>query len=209
MTTRAFQSAVARLIIEPDYARAVRRGDGIDPMLSPLEQQRLIAVAGDGGLRITRTLHQGFRLNKIIGRAPLCRTLLGEQLMAQLLSDFWSAHLPVSFYYMHEALAFTAYLQQRSASDLKVPYLAEIAAFEHAQLKLRTLEARGEDHFEAVPFQHDPGMLLSELRDGVVPATVRRADVMLIGTNDAQHCTQWHTMSGAAWRAWQQRRDVA
>ncbi|MFK7888563.1 MAG: hypothetical protein AB8G16_17010 [Gammaproteobacteria bacterium] len=208
MTTRAFQSAVARLVIEPSYAHAVRAGHGIDPMLSPLEQRRLISVARDGGLAITRTLHQGFRLNKIIGRAPLCRTLLGERGMAVALEDYWSSCLPMSFYYMHEALAFTAYLRDR-AIDMNVAFLGEVAAFEHAALQLQTLEGRQPDYFEAVPFQHDPAMLLSELRDGVVPATVRRTDVVLIGSVDARACAQWHTMSSAAWRAWQRSEAVA
>jgi len=61
MSDAAFQAAMARLVIDGDWAAAVADvGDtALPPDLTPLEERRLVAVARDPGLRITRTVHSG------------------------------------------------------------------------------------------------------------------------------------------------------
>ena len=66
MTALAFQTALARLIVEPDFRDAVR-GEGASALpgsLTALEASRLVTIAHDRGLDMNRTLHKGFRLGK-------------------------------------------------------------------------------------------------------------------------------------------------
>ena len=123
MTALAFQTAMARLIVEPDFRDAVRaEGAGALPgPLTALEASRLVTIAHDRGLDMNRTLHKGFRLGKLRALLPLTCALLTPARLAREVAAFWQANPPASFSFLPEALEFCAFLERR---PLRSAYLA-------------------------------------------------------------------------------------
>lgn len=184
MTVAAFQSALARLIVDPAFRDRVRR-EGAPALrgrpLAPGERSRLLAAAGDPGMAVTATLHRGFRLSKLLGRLPLTFTLLDAATSQRELEAFWAARPPTSLYYLEEAIAFCDHLLER-ADDLDVPYLAEIVGYERAGLELQRARPDGtEPPLEWVEFEHDPLTLIGEVAAGRIPARAERRRCYLIG----------------------------
>jgi hypothetical protein len=139
MSLRAYQAALARLVIEPDFRADVRAGgtllSGYD--LSARERRRICAAAADRGMDITRTLHKGWRLNKVLAFLPATCALLGEDQLAQELSIFWRDQPPTSLYFLEEALAFSSHLQERARTGLTIENLREVLAYERSKLEAR------------------------------------------------------------------------
>jgi hypothetical protein len=177
----AFQSDLARLVVDPDFRDRVRESGeaALTEGLSELEQKRLVAIADDPGLDVTRTLHKGFRLAKLLAWVPLTCAVMPRDVLAREIGAFWQRRPPVSFYFLEEAAAFCEYLQERG---LEVPYLEEVAAYERASLELQRARPAG----EAVPpqvvdFLHDPEVLLSSLARREVPPDLPEQACRLIG----------------------------
>ena len=195
MSTAVFQTALARLIIDPAFRDRVRRlGDRASPpALTPRERRRLVGVARSAGLEITRTLHKGFRLNKILGRLPLTCTLLTPSVLAREIDRFWERRLPTSFYYLEEAIAFSAYLLDRPGGAFDVPYLDEVVRYERAGLLLQTPRCPDDAPVssETVVFDHDPVALLSALGCGATPTSIPRSPCLLVGSVDDQGAVRW------------------
>ena len=164
MSAAVFQSALARLVVDPDFRDGVRERGDLPDGLSDLERERLLAVSVDRGLDITRTLHVGFRLAKLLAWIPLTCAVLGRETRNREVEEFWKRRLPVSFYYLEEAVAFCDYLLEKG---LDVPYLEEVAAYERASLELRRARPPGEEAApQTVDFRHDPEILLGALARG-------------------------------------------
>ena len=178
MSAPAFQSALARLIVDPDFRDGVRerRGEALAADLTPLERERLLAVSVDPGLDVTRTLHKGFRLGKLLAYLPLTRALFDRDTLAREIGEFWRRRPPVSFYFLEEALAFCEYLLERiEEGELEVRYLEEIAAYERAALELQRSRPDGSrPPLQVVEFRHDPLPLLAALAHGEIPAAPER-----------------------------------
>jgi hypothetical protein len=169
VSAAVFQSALARLVVDPDFRDGVRgRGaEALPEELSDLERERLLAVAVDRGLDITRTLHVGFRLAKLLAWIPLTCAVLGREVRIREVGEFWKRRLPVSFYYLEEAVAFCDYILDRVGEGLDIPYLEEVAAYERASLELRRARPAGEPVApQTVEFRHDPEALLGALARG-------------------------------------------
>lgn len=184
MSAAVFQSALARLVVDPDFRDGVR-GRGAEALpddLSDLERERLLAVAVDPGLDITLTLHKGFRLAKLLAWIPLTCVVLGRESRTREVAEFWKRRLPVSFYYLEEAVAFCDYLLERVGEGLDIPYLEEVAAYERASLELRRARPAGEAVVpQRVDFRHDPEVLLEALARGEALADLPEMPCRLIG----------------------------
>ncbi len=222
MSAAAFQSALSRLIAEADFAAAVvAEGEAALPAgLRGVERRRLLAVAGDPGLGITRTLHQGFRLSKLLNLLPLTFTLLGRDVARREVARFWRRRPSMGFYFLEEAVAFCEHLLERWAEDGEVPadagpaapYLVEIVDYERAGLELQRARPAG----AAMPpqwveFRHDPLPLLAELAQGRVPAETAERPCAMVGRRvPAAHGVpgerreggvEWHLVEGDAVQA--------
>ena len=175
MSRRAFQSALARLVTDPDYRAEVRaRGNGaLAGRFSPRERRRLLEAAADRGMDVTRTLHKAFRLGKLLTQLPLTCRLLGTERLAPEVERFWRRRPPLSFYFLEEAVAFCDYLLGRDLSALGVEHLEEVVRYERAAKALKRARAEGRrPEPERVEFACDPAALLSALNRGEVPSGI-------------------------------------
>lgn len=174
MSLQSFQSHLARLVTEPAFRDQVRTGEygELAGELSPLEQKRLRAAAGDPGLRVTATLIGSFRLSKILQLMPLTRQMLGDARLVQEARTFWREAPPRTYYSLEEALEFCDYLLGRAGRG---PFVKEVVAFERAQLELRRVRPEGEPvPPQEVVFKHDPRDVLGPLTEGRAPRQARR-----------------------------------
>ena len=182
MSRRAFQTALARLVTDPDYRAGVRArgGAALAGRFSPRERRRLLAAAADPGMDMTRTLHKAFRLGKLLTQLPLTCRLLGTERLAREVERFWKARPPLSFYFLEEAIAFCDYLLERDLSELGVEHLGEVVRYERASKALKRARAEGRrPGLERVEFACDPGALLSALHRGETPSGIPPLDCTL------------------------------
>lgn len=195
MSAQAFQTALARLIVEPDFRDAVRaRGaaaldDEGDPsqMLTPIERARLSQIAHDRGVDLNRTLHKGFRLGKLRAMLPLSCTLLAPKRLAHEVALFWQQRPPSSFYFLPEALEFCDFLAQRR---LRCKYLAEVLAYERATLELERARVDAPPPQQVV-FEHEPAALLGALARGRRPRGITRRACVVTGSRTAGGPIHW------------------
>ena len=189
MSLHAFQTVLARLIVDPDFRERVqhRGADELDVNLSALEKSRLIQIAADPGLDINRTLHKGFRLGKLRAMLPLTCQLLGPGRLAREVSAFWAERAPSSFYFIPEALEFCDFLARRK---IRNKYLSEVLAYERATLELE--KARHDNPPpQTVHFQHDPRILLTALAAGRRPRAVPLRPSLALGKRDSHAGITW------------------
>jgi hypothetical protein len=189
MSALAFQTALARLIVEPDFRDAVRaRGAAaLTGPLRPREAYRLVTIAGDRGLDMNRTLHKGFRLGKLRALLPLTCRLLTPARLAREVAAFWQANPPASFSFLPEALEFCAFLEARR---LRSTYLSEVLAYERATLELERARV-GPAPAQSVRFGHDPVRLLGDLAAGRRPRAVPARPCLLLGSKDGDAPVRW------------------
>lgn len=199
MSLRTFQTLAARLVVEPDFrelvcaggAAALGRESGGD--LTELELRRLLAVAADPGLDAARFVHVDFRLSKLYVMLPLTRFMLGRERMLREARAFWRSSPPVTHYFIKEAVDFCDHLQGRlRARSLRAKYLAEVLAYERAELELKRPRPRGQmPRPQFVPFRHDPHALLSAIARGRRPRAVPARACTLVATLDAEGNVRW------------------
>jgi len=189
MSALAFQTALARLIVEPDFRDAVRaRGAAaLTGPLRPREAYRLVTIASDRGLDLNRTLHKGFRLGKLRALLPLTCRLLTPARLAREVAAFWQAHPPASFSFLPEALEFCSFLERRR---LRSTYLGEVLAYERATLELERARV-GPAPAQSVRFRHDPVRLLGDLAAGRTPRAVPAQPCLLLGSKDGDAPVRW------------------
>lgn len=194
MSQQDFQTLMARLVVDPAFRdRVSSLGDIALPRdLGARERERLIFAAGSKGIDITRTLHKGFRLGKILSLLPLTCSVMGNTRLARQVDRFWKEHSSVSFYYLEEALAFCSFIERRIRAGLRITYLEEIIAYERARLELQ-LPQSGDRRVEPrkVRFIHDPEQLLLSLARGRRPRAVPRRPCVLEGSLDQDGNVEW------------------
>jgi hypothetical protein len=193
MSQERFQAELARLLLEADFRDRVR-ADGeraLDGELTPVERRRLVAVARDPGLGITRTLHDGWRLSKVLLMLPLTCVVLGNDRLALELREFWPTRVPRSLYFLEEAIAFCDHLQAKRPDRRMPSYLDEIVAFERATLVLRRPWAPGPPSPQQVAFRHDPEQLLETVAAGRRPRGIPLRPCLLVGGTRAPGQVEW------------------
>ena len=119
LSQAAFQAVLARLLVEDDFRDLVRaRGeDALEGDLTPVERRRLVAVASDPGLDVTRTLHDGWRFSKVLLMLPATCAVLGNERLGEEVRAFWKTRVPRSLYFHAEAIAFCDWLLERDSGS--------------------------------------------------------------------------------------------
>lgn len=194
MTQRAFQAAVARLVVDPAFRDRVRATGttALKGELTSLERQRVMSIVDEKGLDATRTLHKSFRLTKLYSTLPLTRKLLGPNRLAKEIGSFWQATPSDSHYFLDESIAFCDFLKKRMHSGLRIKHLEEIVAYERANLNLR--RARADTKIpkpETVRFRHDPITLFEQLVRGKHPRAVPERTCTMIGSVNRKGEVHW------------------
>ena len=188
MSALAFQTALARLVVEPDFRDAVRADAlALPPELTPIERSRLVRIANDRGVDINRTLHKGFRLGKLRALLPLSCAVLTPARLAREVAAFWNTHPPASFSFLPEALEFCAFLARRRVRSV---YLPEVLAYERATLELERARIDAASP-QTVRFVHDPAALLGTLATGRRPCGVAVRPCTLLGEKVAGEPIRW------------------
>jgi hypothetical protein len=199
VSQRAFQTLAARLVVEPDFRQLVCAGGDAaleresGGNLTELERRRLLAVAAGPGLDATRFVHVDFRLSKLYVMLPLTRFMLGRERMLREAHAFWRSNPPVTHYFIKEAVDFCDHLRERLRTRaLRAKYLAEVLAYERAELELKRPHPRGRaPRPQLVPFRHDPRALLSALARGRRPRAVPAHACTLVATLDREGNVRW------------------
>jgi hypothetical protein len=186
VSATAFQALFARLVIDPEFRDDVqeRGAEAFEADLTDLERERLLSVTADPGMDVTRTLHKGFRLSKLMGQLPLTCAALGKEALAREVAEFWRRNPPVSFYYLAEAVSFCDFVIHRLEEGMEpsAPYLVEVAAWERAGLELQRPRPEGEaPPLQIVEFAHDPLPLLAALGRGEAVEPTERPCLMIGG----------------------------
>jgi hypothetical protein len=184
VTQRAFQTAIARLVVDPAFRDRVRATGtaALGGELTSLEEQRVMSIVDEKGLDATRTLHKSFRLTKLYATLPLTRQLLGPTRLAKEIGAFWEVIPSDSHYFMDESIAFCDFLKKRLSSGLRIKHLEEILAYERANLSLRRARTDSElPKPEIVSFLHDPIVLFEQLVKGRRPRAVPKRTCTMIG----------------------------
>jgi hypothetical protein len=192
MSAQGFQTALARLIVEPDFRDAVRAAgagalDDTGLELTLCERSRLALIAHDRGVDLNRTLHKGFRLGKLRAMLPLTCTLLTPARLAREVALFWQRCPPSSFYFLPEALQFCDFLAQRRVRSV---YLAEVLAYERATLELERARVDAPPP-QRVVFAHEPAALLGALAQGRRPRGVALCACVVVGSRTAAGPIAW------------------
>ena len=193
MSQQVFQKLLARLVVDPDFRGLVRSSGSLafDGELTDLERKRLLALVDDPGVTITKTLHKGFRLGKILSMLPLTCQILGGKRLGRELKLFWRAYPSRSFYYIDEAVAFCTFLETRPAA-MRVAYLPEVVAYERARLELQRPRL-GDSQAKSleISFKHDPELLLTTLAKKGRPHRIPARPCTLSGTLELDGSIRW------------------
>lgn len=121
------------MVLEPSYAGRVAAGL-VPEDLTPVELARLRAQAGDPGLALCTTLHEGWRLTKLLTLLPTVFALADPDDLAALVREFWDGRRPRGLRFEGEAAEFAALVARRAGPGP----LREVARLEGAALVAAT-----------------------------------------------------------------------
>ena len=178
MSLLMFQRALVELTLTPQKARALRLGDEnilAAFELTGLERDRLQAVVHQRGMSVSCSLSRGNRLEMIFQSFPMTCVLL-KPILRELVDELWIDIQPTNYQLAGEDAVFAALLARKLAqSNLSIPYLEEIFAYELACMELtrqarnQTRNQTGADAEVIVDFQHSPDDLLPSLSQLTLP----------------------------------------
>ncbi len=145
MSIAEFQRAFADLIASPERCIAFREAAsaslaGYD--LTPREQQRLKAMAGDEAMSINCSLYRVNRLIPVYSVLPHSCRLLAGRLMEEL-EAFWAASRHATLQYRWESWQFGLWIQERIAAG-RLPD-GPVADAVRLELALFDAQAAGRD----------------------------------------------------------------
>jgi hypothetical protein len=128
VTLAAYQQVFVDLLVRPQTARRVAEGDFGDADLTDLERERLRRQAQDAGVALTRRLHQGWRLTKLLTLLPLTFEVGDDEFLADQVQLFWGRRPPESLYFQEEAVAFAHQVAGVAPPDSLLRFTADLEA---------------------------------------------------------------------------------
>lgn len=129
MSLDGFHRGLALLVADPGVVRTARAGDrgwaeGID--LSPLERDRLVAMAGDGRMEVLCGLYRSNRLTALVRTVPALVDGLGDRLH-DTVSAFWAGSPRTDLQFRSEGAAFCRFVRGRFPEDSGLQDVADEA----------------------------------------------------------------------------------
>jgi hypothetical protein len=125
----------------------------------------------DPGIAVLKSLARDFRRGGLVDALRLSCTLIlltkGEVMLRSLMDKFADCS-PAERFSIVDADRFAFYLVDKG---LRIPYLDEVLAYEHAILRASLY---GE--YSTVTFKHDPSVLLGGLLDGILDTPIPEGD---------------------------------
>jgi len=135
MSLKSFQLALAEIISSPLTGRAYRENPGLLEQkytLTPREQNRLLSMLAQKGMRANYMLYQTNRMTPLSMFMPYTLKLVRARAIA-LAQEFWAAHPRTAFQFMDEVALFSAFLKKKvQAGLLSAPCLEDIICLEDA-----------------------------------------------------------------------------
>ena len=125
MSLAGYQRVLIGMLVRPASAAGVARGEFAESDLTDLERARLQAAAGDPGVSLTRRLHEGWRLTKLLTLLPLTFDVADDDLLAEQVTSFWMQRPPTSLYFEDEAAAFARQVAQVAPPGSLLQFTAE------------------------------------------------------------------------------------
>lgn len=187
MSQVAFQTALARLLIDPQFSHRLQsEPEAALRELNGRERTRILALVEDPGFLVARKLHRAWRLSKLLTLLPKTCLVVADEVLAREVDNFWSANPPRSLYFLDEALMFGDRLAEVLGQDSDHPYVREVVEFEQANLRLKHVYSAGAGGPASltVNFSHDPSVLLTRLASGQAPGAAPERSCTLVGTLD-------------------------
>jgi hypothetical protein len=115
----SFYRALAALASDPELVRQLRRGDD-DSLaalgLSPIEHERVVMMARDGGMEVLCSLYRANRLTALVRTVPTVVDTLGERLGGTV-TEFWASTPRVDMQWRTEAVAFCEFVERKYHDD--------------------------------------------------------------------------------------------
>jgi len=194
MSLQAFQQALVDLTLAPQQTRRLIQGDltvlaSYD--LDEREISRLLNVVHHPGMSLNCTIARGNRFDAIGEVFPMTCVLL-EPVLRDLLAELWETVRPTNYQFAGEEEAFAGIVRQKlSNSDLSIPYLDEIFAYEclcwELAQQMRNQTELDHEMDAVIEFHHPPNLLLPPLSKMTVPPAglptgIYRARLILKGT---------------------------
>ena len=132
MSLDGFYAALAALVSDPDLVRQVRAGDHrcLPVDATPLEVERLVAMAADPRMSVLCSLYRSNRLTALVRTVPGVVDDLGDRLGATV-SRFWVAHPRTDLQFRSEGEAFCAFVREACADDADL-----LASVDRAEVEL-------------------------------------------------------------------------
>jgi hypothetical protein len=190
-----FQACLARLITEAELSvRVAAEGSSAfgARVLTDRESRRLRAIAGSRGLTVTRKLHRGFRLGKLLSMLPLTCARLGDEVLGQEATAFWRERPSRSFYFWEEAISFCDFLAARAAAgEHPLPFLAEVVRYERASLLLQCAPERLSEPAVALLWPADPRPVLQALAASEPVPALPATPHLMVGERSADGQVTW------------------
>jgi hypothetical protein len=133
MTCEAYQRLQTAMVLDAQQAVTMAAGDfgELAGSLTAEERTRLASQARDPGMVLTRKLHTGWRLTKLLTLLPVTFRVGDPETLTDLVATFWHHNRPQGLYFESEALRFAQFVREHAPPDT---VLYDVAGFEAAML---------------------------------------------------------------------------
>jgi hypothetical protein len=161
VSLRAFQRAQVAMIVDADVARRISAGDfgPWEADLTSRERERLVSQATDTGLALSRKLHKGWRLTKLLTLLPVTFRVGDPDLLLDLVDTYWRHYLPQGLYFEAEAARFAAFVAERVPGSA---LLHDAVSLEGALLAVGQRTPLAQPAIIELHITRDPRRLLSD-----------------------------------------------
>jgi hypothetical protein len=161
MTFEAYQSLQTAMVLDAQQAAPVAAGDfgRFAGALTAEERTRLVSQARDPGMALTRKLHQGWRLTKLLTLLPITFRVGDPETLTDLVAAFWHQNPPQGLYFESEALRFAEFVRTRVPTET---LLHDVAGFEAAMLAVGDRGGHTGTSSVTLHTRHDPREWLLE-----------------------------------------------